>query len=213
MKKLLVIPAVVLSLFAGGGDTLRYQFLADQLEIDKDRDKSWDINFFAGYDKSKVYLFSEGTENESQNEVLYSYAISPFWDIQAGIEVDKNEKSKVFGEIALMGLSPYFIETRTKLLAGNGAVGVDFDFEYETLFTQKLILNSRVESKIFSKDLPTIGVYKGLNNIEVGFRLRYEIKREFAPYIGYEFSKNFNGLKDEIGSTESKWVAGLRIWF
>jgi len=213
MKRIFYIFITTASLFAGGGDIFRYQFLVDQLEVDKNSEKSWDISFFAGFDKTKLYIYSEGTENESQNEAVISYAISPFWDIQAGVEIDKDEKKKAFAELALAGLAPYFIETRTKILAGNGAVGVDFDFEYETLFTQKLILNSRIESRIFSKDLPEIGVYSGLNSIEVGFRLRYEIKREFAPYVGYEYSRNFGSLKEEIGSSESRWVAGLRVWF
>ena len=212
MKKIVLSALFAASLFAGGGDSFRYQFLADQLEVSDEGEKSWDISFFAGYDKNKIYIYSEGIDSESQNEIVYSRAITPFWDIQIGAEIDKDEKKKTFAELTLSGLSPYWIETRTKLLFGDG-FGVDFDFEYETLFTQKLILNSRIESRIFSKDLPEIGVYKGLNSIELGFRLRYEIRREFAPYIGFEYARNFGGLKDETGKDENRLVAGLRFWF
>lgn len=212
MKKIFLPAMFAVMLFAGGGDSFRYQFLADQLEINNEGEKSWDISFFAGFDKNKIYIYSEGTDKESQNEIVYSRAITPFWDIQIGAEIDKEEDKKIFGEITLSGLAPYQIETRTKLLFGDG-FGVDFDFEYETLFTQKLILNSRIESRIYSKDLPNIGVYKGLNYIGLGFRLRYEIKREFAPYIGFEYARNFGDLKKEVGIDENRWIAGIRIWF
>ncbi len=212
MKKIFLSALFATMLFAGGGDIFRYQFLADRFEVSDEGEKSWDVSLYAGYDKNKIYIYSEGTDKESQNEIVYSKAITPFWDIQIGAEIDKEEDKKIFGEITLSGLAPYWIETRTKLLFGDG-FGVDFDFEYETLFTQKLILNSRIESRIFSKDLPEIGVYKGLNSIELGFRLRYEIRREFAPYVGFEFARNFANLKKAEGDGESRVVVGLRFWF
>ncbi len=213
MKKWLLL-LVAIYAFAGGGDILRYQVLADRFEVSDGGEKIWDVSAFVGYDASKLYIYSEGENSESQNELVFSHAISPFWDLQAGIELDRDEKSKLFGELALMGLAPYWIETRTKLLFGHGTVGVDFDFEYEALFSQRLILNSRIESRLFSKSLPQIGVGEGLNSIEIGFRLRYEIRREFAPYIGIDFVRNFGQTKRLRGSmSDSSIVAGIRFWF
>ncbi len=212
MKKLVISLLAASMLFAGGGDILRAQFLADRFELAKGGDKIWDINAFVGYDLNKFYIYSEGENSESQNELVYSHAISPFWDVQIGVEWDRTEDDGYFALLALQGLAPYWIETKTKLLVGEGAVGIDFDFEYETLFTQRLILNSRLESRYFTSAAKG-GNYQGLNDIEVGFRLRYEIKREFAPYVGIDFAKNFAKKADAEGGFDSRAVIGLRFWF
>ena len=214
MKKMLFLSVFATLLFAGGGDVLRYQVLFDRFELQKSGTKVWDVSAYSGYDVNKLYLYSEGEESSWQNELVLSHAISPFWDIQAGIEVDHEERSKSFGEITLSGLAPYWIETRTKLLFGQGAVGVDFDFEYDTLFTQRLVLTSRIESRWMSKSIEDIGVGEGLNYIEAGFRLRYEIRREFAPYIGVSFTRNFGQTKQLVGEqSESSLLVGVRFWF
>ncbi|BCD59809.1 MULTISPECIES: copper resistance protein B [unclassified Nitratiruptor] len=213
MKKFVVLLLVVTFMFAGGGDIFRYQMLVDQFEASSQGKPSWDASFFMGYDANKIYLYSEGDSQEQENEIVFSHTITPFFDLQIGMEHDTKDKGATFGEITLMGLAPYFIETRTKLLFGEGGVGIDFDFEYETLFTQRLILNSRVESRIFSKDIEKAGIFQGLNDITVGFRLRYEIQREFAPYIGYSITRNFGGLKREEGQVKDRFVVGIRFWF
>ena len=214
MKKLLMIATIVGSLFAMEADIFRYQLLADRFETNKDGDKSWDINFYVGYDIDKLYIYSEGENSESQNEIVYSHAVTPFWDMQIGYQKDMNgAKSKEWAVVGIQGLAPYFIETRTKLLVSNNVVGIDFDFEYETLFTQRLILNSRIESTLYSDNIPQIEVGKGLSNIELGFRLRYEIRREFAPYIGFSYSQNFGNTKSYRGKNESSLIWGVRFWF
>lgn len=214
MKKLLFLSIFATLLFAGGGDVLRYQVLFDRFELQKSGTKVWDVSAYAGYNVNKLYLYSEGEDSSWQNEIVLSHAISPFWDIQAGIEVDHENKSKAFGEVTLSGLAPYWIEMRTKLLFGQGAVGVDFDFEYDTLFTQRLILNSRIESRWMSKNIEAIGVGEGLNYVEAGFRLRYEIRREFAPYIGVSFKRNFGQTKRIVcDQSESSLLMGVRFWF
>ena len=115
---------------------------------------------------------------------------------------------------AYQGLAPYFFETRTSLLVGQwGNVGLRFDAEYEALFTQKLILTPSIAIDAYSKDDLSMGLGKGLSNITAGMRLRYEIKREFAPYIGVEWSKNFGNTADISPLNESYVVGGVRIWF
>ncbi len=214
MKKMLFLSVFGIVLFAGGGDVLRYQVLFDRFELQKSGTKVWDVSAYAGYDANKLYLYSEGEESSWQNELVFSHAISPFWDIQAGIEIDHEDKTKSFGEMTLSGLAPYWIETRTKLLFGQGAVGMDFDFEYDTLFTQRLVLASRIESRWMSKSIEDIGVGEGLNYIEAGFRLRYEIRRELAPYIGVSFKRNFGQTKRMLNKQSNAFfILGLRFWF
>jgi len=107
MKKMLFLSVFGIVLFAGGGDVLRYQVLFDRFELQKSGTKVWDVSAYAGYDANKLYLYSEGEESSWQNELVLSHAISPFWDIQAGIEIDHEDKTKSFGEVTLAGLAPY----------------------------------------------------------------------------------------------------------
>lgn len=210
MKNLLILFGVGSALFAGGGDLFRYQLLFDKFEREG---KTWDIQMYGGFDKTKLYLYSKREDNRWQNEITFSYAMTPFWDLQGGVQIDRDKKSKAFGEIALFGLAPYWIETRVKLLFGSGGAGIDFNFEYETLFTQKLILTSSLESRWMSKSYTMQGIGVGLNFVEGGLRLRYEVKREFAPYIGVSLKRNFGATKRVDGQSESSFVWGIRFWF
>ncbi len=214
MKKIVLLFIAFLSLYAGGGDIFRMHLLFDRFEVQSGGVKSWDVSAYGGYDIDKLYIYSEGEDNNWQNELVFSHAITPFWDLQAGFEMDREQKTRGFGVIALSGLAPYWIETRTKLLVGGGGAGIDFDFEYDTLFTQRLILTSRIESRWMGKAYRSIGVGQGLNFVEAGFRLRYELQREFAPYVGITFKRNFGETKRITEEqSESAFVFGIRFWF
>jgi copper resistance protein B len=219
MKKM-TLSLFALYAMAGGmdGDILRGVLVFDQLEYQKyENAKAWDIYGYVGYDRDKIYFYSEGarvkSENESENELVYSRAFAPFWDWQVGIAYDKAENSKTWGEIAISGLAPYFFETRVALLIGEGNVGVRTTLEYEALLTQKLILTPSVEADLYAADDKEMEKGRGLSNITAGFRLRYEIKREFAPYVGVEWSKNFGKTAAYAPLEECYFVMGVRIWF
>ena len=210
------------SFAGGGGDIYRSSLMIDQLEFQFNDEKvhSWDGFIYGGYDINKLYLYSEGEKPkdgkwESENQLVLSHAIAPFWDIQAGIGYDKTEdESQTWVVLALQGLAPYFFETRTALLVGeDGNIGVRLSAEYEALFTQNLILTPSIETALYTKDTKEMGIGKGLSNITAGVRLRYEIKREFAPYIGFEWSKNFGNTEDFSSLDEGYVVAGFRAWF
>lgn len=99
-----------------------------------------------------------------------------------------------------------------------GIIGLRTQFEYELLLTQKWVLTPELEANFFSKNDDAVGLGSGLSDVTLGLRLRYEIKREFAPYIGVEWGKHFGDTADfarEDGerTSDTKWVAGLRIWF
>lgn len=227
MKKLLVTTALaslfVTSSFAGGGgDILRSSLLVDQLEYQYSDTKtlSWDITAYTGYDLNKIYIYSEGEKaksesHESENQLVFSKAISPYWDIQAGIGYDKNEESnQKWGVIAAQGLAPYFFETRASLLLGDdGNIGLRAEAEYEALLTQKLILSPSIGIAAYTKNNEEMGIGSGFSNITLGTRLRYEFKREFAPYIGVEWSKNLGNTNDMSALDEVYATAGVRFWF
>ena len=226
MKKLWKITAIStllsMQLWAGmGDDPLLSKVTLDTVEMQDvaGGTLSWDTNAWLGYDRYKLYLYSEGEsvdgDTESENQFVVSQAIAPYWDLQYGLGYDKStEDDQMWGVLAIQGLAPYFFETRASLLVGeDGNVGLRLAAEYEALITQKLILTPSLESDFYTKDTPKIEIGKGLSNITAGLRLRYEIKREFAPYIGVEWSKNFGNTKAFSPLDEAYMVAGFRVWF
>jgi len=227
MKKLLNITLITLALssfsYASmGDDPLFAKLTIDELEYQDNDEKNiaWDTNFWIGYDLDKLYFYTEGEKpkdgtTQSENQLVYSRAIAPYWDIQFGVGYDKTEEdSQTWGVVALQGLAPYFFETRGALLIGDsGNVGLRLEAEYEALLTQKLILTPSIATDLYSKDNLSMGLGKGLSNITAGARLRYEIRREFAPYVGVEWSKNFGNTADTSPLDEGYAVAGVRVWF
>ena len=207
---------------AGADDPLRTMLIIDKLEIfnDDENTREWEGSFYIGFDIDKLYVYTEGSATadgleSSQNDFVYSRAIAPFWDIQAGLAYDKNDNfSKTWAEIAIAGLAPYFFETRAALLLNSdGNVGLRLDAEYEALFTQKLILTPALEMDFYSKDDPQMRIGSGLSSMDAGLRLRYEFVREFAPYIGVNWEKTFGTTRDLNPVDETSLLMGLRIWF
>ncbi len=227
MKKTLLTLSMVLGLgqllqAGGADDPLRTMFLADRFEIlnNDENTRVWEGSFYIGYDIDKLYLYSDGEATadgleSSQNELVYSRAIAPFWDAQIGLSYDKNvNASKTWVEVAIAGLAPYYFETRAALLVNtDGNIGLRLDAEYEALFTQKLILTPSLEADFYTKDDVELGIGSGLSNIEAGLRLRYEIKREFAPYIGITWEKTFGNTRDYNPVNETNFLVGVRFWF
>ena len=223
MKKLLLMILLTMQVFAGGGgDIFRASLMIDQLEFQFNDEKvhAWDGFVYAGYDINKLYLYSEGEkpkegEFESENQLVYSHAVAPFWDVQLGLGYDQNdEDSQTWAVLALQGLAPYFFETRSALLIGeDGNIGLRLSAEYEALLTQKLIMTPSIESDFYTKDTESMGIGNGLSNITAGLRMRYEIKREFAPYVGFEWSRNFGKTEEFNALDEGYVVAGVRVWF
>lgn len=203
-------------------DPLVTMFLMDRFEIlnNNENTRVWDGSFWIGHDINKLYVYSAGDATSdglgsSQNELVYSRAIAPFWDAQIGLVYDKNaDASQTWGEIALSGLAPYYFETRVALLVnGEGNVGLRLDTEYEALLTQKLILTPSLEADFYTKDDPKMNLGSGLSSIEAGLRLRYEFVREFAPYIGVTWEKTFGTTYDYNPVNETSLIVGVRFWF
>jgi copper resistance protein B len=227
MKKLLVQMAMTtlfttLSFAGSGGDMLRTNIVIDNLEYQFNNEKivRWDTYAYIGYDLNKIYIYSEGEKADgasanSENQLVYSRAIYPYWDIQLGFDYDKTENSnKTWGVVGIQGLAPYFFDTRIVILIGeDGNIGLRVDGEYNALITQKLILTPKIALSAYSKDAAQIDIGNGFSNLTLGARLRYEFIREFAPYIGVEWSKNFGSTNNIAQSNEVYATTGLRFWF
>ncbi len=221
--KLFTLLTLSSSLFAGGaGDILRSSLVVDNLEYQFTNEKvvDWDLFGYVGYDQNKLYIYSEGEKADgvnasSENQLVYSRAITPFWDVQAGVDYDTSEtNSETWGVVALSGLAPYFFESRIAFLVNDsGNIGLRIDMDYEALITQKLILTPSFALDAYTKDDLSMHLGSGLSNITLGARLRYEFVREFAPYLGVEWNKNF-GTTDTINPVNDTYVvAGIKFWF
>lgn len=187
---------------------------------------NWDAQGWVGGDFNKLWLKTEGERvngsgvESAEVQILYSRLISDFWDFQAGIRYDfKPEPERAFAVIGVEGLAPYRFETSAALFVSDkGDISARFETEYELLLTQKLILQPSLELNLAAQDDTERGVGSGINDLELALTLRYEIVREFAPYIGVNWERKFGETADlardeneDIDRTS--FMAGVRFWF
>ena len=129
------------------------------------------------------------------------------------------DPSRTWVAFGVQGLAPYWFETEATAYFGeDGRSALRFDAEYELLLTQRLILQPRIEANFYGKRDAARELGSGLSDVTMGLRLRYEIRREFAPYVGIERARKFGGTKDLVRAAgkdtdESRVVAGVRFWF
>ncbi|MEW8029020.1 MAG: copper resistance protein B [Candidatus Thiodiazotropha sp.] len=217
-----------LPLFASGkDDPLISKVMIDQLETritDGPNPLVLEAEAWIGYDLHKFWFKTDvervdGETEEAEVQLLYSRAIAPFWDFQAGWRRDIRPKpNRDYLALAFKGLAPYLFEVDAGLFIGeSGRVNARLDAEYEYMFTQKWILSPELSMNLYSKDDNERGIGSGFSDMSLGLRLRYEIRREFAPYVGVNWSKKFGETadfaKDEgEDSSDTQIVVGIRAW-
>ena len=201
--------------------------IADRLEYDLESENTvFDLQGWYGTTFNRLVLktegeFSDGILEEVQADVLYSQAVSGYFDAQVGVRLDQYDegKDRQWLAVGLQGLAPYWFELDISAYLGEDArTALAVEAEYELLFTQKLILQSRAELTAYGKEDVDNGIGSGLSSGAVGMRLRYEVSRQFAPYVGVEWSRGFSATADlmrDAGDhvTDTQYVAGLRFWF
>ncbi len=200
----------------------------DQLEMrdpSGDNTLSWDGQGWVGKDLRKLWVKIEGERaggdtDEAELQFLYSNAIARYWEFQVGVRHDfEPSPSRSWAVLGVQGLAPYFFESDVAFFIGDsGRTALRLESEYELLLTQRLILTPEIEVNFYGRDGVDIGIGSGLSDLELGLRLRYEIRREFAPYIGVNWSRLFGDTKDFAriageSTSEAQLVIGLRMWF
>ena len=234
MKKNLLLLFLTLAVtgtaHAGGmnDDPLLTNILVDQLEIrvaDGDTPLVWDAEGWLGKDLNKLWLKTEGEYidghfEEAELQALYSRAIAPFWDLQVGWRRDiRPRPDRDWLALGIKGLAPYYFDVDAAFFVGeNGRTAARLQLEYEIMLTQRLILVPEIELNLYSEDDPDVGIGSGLSDIEAGLRLRYEIRREFAPYVGVNWTQLYGDTADfarmENEDTNNfQFVFGIRSWF
>jgi copper resistance protein B len=191
-------------------DPVEYKVSLDRLEI---RDASsatpfaWDAKAWVGRDRNRLYLRSEGQtadgKDEATVEAFWARPVSPWWNLVLGVREDfQPGDTRSWLAMGVMGLAPYrFNVQATAYLGDAGRTALRIETEYDMLLTNRLILQPRLELNAYGKDDPGRGIESGVG-MDLGLRLRYEVRREMAPYIGVTWDTH-----------ELQALAGLRIWF
>lgn len=202
--------------------------LVDRLEAVRSDDATvaaYDLQASYGGAFDRAVLKAEGEADdgkleEASTELLWGHALAPFWNSQLGIRHDSGEgPDRSWLAFGLQGLAPYWFEIdATAYLGEQGRGAVNLEAEYELLLTQKWVLQPRFETNLHTKEDPAHGIGAGLSDATLGLRLRYEIRREFAPYVGIEWAGRFGDTADyartaALDTREMRAVAGLRFWF
>jgi copper resistance protein B len=187
----------------------------------------WDGEAWFGGDINRVWIKSEGEGefrrgglDSAEVQALYSRAIGPYFNLQAGLRYDfKPSPSRTYATVGFEGLAPGFFEVEGAAFVSNkGEVLGRLEGYYDQRVTQRLILQPRVEFNLSAQNAPSIGIGSGLVDAEAGLRLRYEVRREFAPYIGVSYLRKAGDTArlarlagEDVHSTSL--VVGIRTWF
>jgi len=186
----------------------------------------WEGEAWFGGDINRLTLKSEGEGlsgdglNRAELQALYSRSVGPYFNLQAGVRHDFEPRpSRTYATIGFEGLAPYWFEVSgAAFLSNKGDLSARLEGYYDQRLTQRLIIQPRAELNLAASNDRATGVGSGLSDVELGLRLRYEIRREFAPYVGVTYDRKFGKTADYARTggedvEDARVVLGLRAWF
>ena len=205
--------------------------LLDELEYapgNAQRPVNLDGRMWYGGAYQRLWVRAEGEQTtalgenvgEGEAQVLYGRLIDPFWDAVIGVRVDRSwgheSDGRVHLAVGLMGLAPYRFELEpTIFVSSEGDVSARLEAEFPVLITQRLVAEPVFEVNAALQGVPRFGVRSGFNDYEFGLRVRYEIIREIAPYVGWSRTRRFGDSGDAEGgdpTSDNQLVVGIRLW-
>ena len=169
-----------------------------------------------GTDEHRLWVRSEGEHSDGRLaaadlELMVARPLSRWWDVGIGVRHDfEPGGSQDFLAVGVQGTAPYKIEVQATAYLGSDQAALRVEADYDTLFTNRWILQSRAETNIYARDDASRGIQAGQASAALGLRLRYEITRQFAPYVGVE--REWTVGSDDAAH-DTRIVAGLRVWF
>lgn len=210
-----------------------WKVLAEQVEIAATGDGNavvWDVQGWLGGDYNRLWMKSEGKgargghDGDFELQALYGRLVSPFWDVQAGLRYERQlgpgpGLQRVHLVLGVQGLAPYWFELEPALfISDDGDISARIEASYDLLITQRLILQPDFEVDLAVQSVEEWGVGSGVNELALALRLRYELRRELAPYLGVEWSRLFGETAElaAAGGDEPRELAvlgGVRLWF
>ena len=210
------------------GGAIVSNLMTDMAELQFGDDETtfhWEGEGWIGGDIDRFVFKTEGDANEGDVEsaevqALYSRAIGPYFDLQAGVRYDiEPSPNRAYAVLGIEGVAPYWFETTAALFVSNeGEVSARLEGSYDARLTQRVILQPRAEIDVSADDAPELEVGSGATNVELGLRLRYDITRNFSPYIGATYEVKLGDTADyasDAGEDESdtRFVLGVRTRF
>jgi len=187
---------------------------------------NWDVQAWIGGDTSKIGLTSEGSKrgggdvSKAEFQLLYSHMLSEFWDVQGGLRYDVRPRpGTAYGVIGLAGTAPYFIETTLQaFVSDDGKLSARLKAEQDLLITQHWVLQPSAEINLSANRVPEREIGRGITDIGLGLRVRYEIMREVAPYLGVQWERKFGETADfarrhHENVSETALIAGIQLQF
>lgn len=198
--------------------------MVNELEWIDDDSLAWDLDAWYGGDFDKLWIRSEGEQHGADDsfnvEALWDHVFARWWSVQGGIRYDEvageSRSSLVLG---VQGLAPQWFDVEASLhLNEDGVVSLHTEVDYELLLTQRWVLQPSAELTANSTNDRAMHAGSGLSALEIGLRLRYEIRREIAPYVGIRWTRRFGNTADfarneglDVGNVQA--VAGIKLWF
>lgn len=177
----------------------------------------WEARAWVGDDRDRLLLRSEGERDDghAQTETwaLLSHNVSMFWDAQGGMRADSGPDGETYAVLGLEGLAPYFFDTEAHVfVSGHGKVSLRLHQSLDLLLTRKLVLQPRLELNAGLGHESGQALAGGLRDSELGLRLRYELRREFAPYLELWRGRRHGGTADwDKARGEASGDSGLRL--
>ncbi len=204
-------------------------FVADRIETgfsEGDESYLWDVQGWYGGDIHRLWLKSEGeglfdgSAEAVELQALYSRAVTPFFDLQAGLRYDvRPDPERAHLVLGMQGLAPYLFEVdAAAFLSDEGDLTARIEGEYDLRITRRLLLQPRLELEVAAQDVPELAIGSGFSSVEAGLRLRYEVRRELAPYVGVGWERKLGSTEElarDAGDDASGWriILGLRGWY
>ena len=210
-----------------GDDAVHTLIVLDQLEWQWDQSEvglNWDAKGWVGGDRNRLRFRAEsqadgGRLDDAEAHVLYGRAITRWWDVVVGVRQDvRPGPAQTWAAFGVQGLAPYWFEVEaTGYVSNGGQTAVRLEADYELLLTNRLMLRPLVELNLYGKSHVERGIGSGLSSTDIGVRMRYEVRREVAPYVGVTWNNTFGEtreLAEASGDAVSRLrlVAGLRLW-
>lgn len=206
-------------------DPFNRSVLFDQLELYDSDDLSWDATAWLGYAFNRLAIRTEGERvdgdtERAELELLWSHSFARWWDVVAGARADfEPGSSRDWAAVGIQGLAPYRFELEATAYVGkSGDTAARFEGEYELLITSRLILQPQLELNWYGQSDPERRIGSGLSSVEAGLRLRYEFRREVAPYVGLVRERLVGSTADlaradGLDPEDTRLVAGIRLRF
>ena len=186
----------------------------------------WEGEAWAGTDLSRLWIKSEGevdshgAVSDGQQEVFYDRPVSTYFDLQGGVRYDADSgPGRSWAALGIEGLAPYFFKvSATGYIGDRGRYAAKLMASYDQLITNRLVVEPEAEINLYAKDDPARRIGAGLSDLDAGLRLRYEITRKFAPYIGLTYEQKFGSTASFVRaagerSSDVRFTTGLRTWF